>query len=370
MSTYLLDRSVRRSFTELCWNVGTPVAYKALKMLEREDWVGLVSIKVTISGYCCPRTLSGDLQVAAFFKKYPGFDLGIDLEQQAVDTFWENERQCYKANESLSPLLEDVKIYGEGVANFINLTRKKVRDVLGRCPRVSELEPRFGPGSTYLNVGPLITVPDKMSESYTLTPGASVCLQAWDSTAWSRYAAANLEKLNLPNNYPFKDGLVGLDEVSPGLGSNFFDDAFAPRSEEYVRGNRFTTVPKDATKLRGICIEPSINLFYQLGVGRWLEQRMGKIWGWTKEFAQDLHRYLALIGSVTGGLATIDLSNASDTICRVLVKLLLPKDWHTLLSSLRSPFTCLKGRWVRLEKFSSMGNGFTFELETLISMYR
>jgi hypothetical protein len=49
-----------------------------------------------------------------------------------------------------------------------------------------------------------------------------------------------------------------------------------------------------------------------------------------------------------------------------LVKRVLPPSWFRHLSSLRSPFTFVNGRWIRLEKFSSMGNGFTFELETLV----
>lgn len=354
-----LDRSIRRSFSELCWNVGTPFAHKALRCLRDDDWVGLTTMKVVISHYRCARTLSGDLQIAAFFKKYPGFDLGIDLEARAVQTFWDAERQCYNSNERLTPLLHDPLIYGEGVARILSLLRKKVKLALGRCPRISALEPRFGPGSTYLDVGPLITVPDKMSESYTITPNAREFLHVWDSTAWSRYAAAGLERFSCRS-------LIGNEEISPGFGQNFEDSSYSPRIETYVRGNRFTTVPKDAWKKRGICIEPSINLFYQLGVGRVLTRRMGSYFNWHKEKQQNLHRWLSQIGSAFGNLATIDLSNASDTVCKVLVKLLLPKDWFELLTSLRSSHTLVKGKWVKLEKYSSMGNGFTFELETLL----
>jgi hypothetical protein len=62
----------------------------------------------------------------------------------------------------------------------------------------------------------------------------------------------------------------------------------------------------------------------------------------------------------------MDLSNASDTISRNLVKLLLPGRWYDVLDDLRSKKTEFRGSWYLLEKFSSMGNGFTFELETLI----
>jgi hypothetical protein len=53
-----------------------------------------------------------------------------------------------------------------------------------------------------------------------------------------------------------------------------------------------------------------------------------------------------------------------------LVRLVMPPRWFEELNALRSPFTFFPGRdgghWHKLEKFSSMGNGFTFELETLI----
>jgi len=46
--------------------------------------------------------------------------------------------------------------------------------------------------------------------------------------------------------------------------------------------------------------------------------------------------------------------------------LLLKKEWFELLDTLRSPKTFVDGKWVHLQKFSSMGNGYTFELETLL----
>lgn len=359
MTQPLLDRSVRKAFTALCWKVGTPVAMRALRCLANDDWRGLTTIRVEVRDYRCPRTLSGDLQIAAFFKKYPGFDLGIDLEAKAVEAFWENERQCYRSNEILSPLIHDVRIMGEGVGRFITDVRKEVKRVLGRCPRIIDLKPKFGPGSTFLDVGPLITVPDKMSNCYTMTLKARVFSHAWDLTAWSRYAAAGLEV--------YRDApLIGNVEVTPGFSLNHTDESYAPRDEEIVRGNRFTTVPKDAWKLRGICIEPTINLFYQLGVGGELSKRLFRSYGWDKKCQQQYHRFLARLGSLTKQLATIDLSNASDTVCYNLVKLLLPSDWFQLLDSLRSSHSLVKGKWVKLEKFSSMGNGFTFELETLL----
>jgi len=71
-------------------------------------------------------------------------------------------------------------------------------------------------------------------------------------------------------------------------------------------------------------------------------------------------------GAFHGHLATIDLSAASDSIARELVEMLLPVDWTHFLDRLRSKNWKDKDRITKLDKFSSMGNGFTFELETLI----
>jgi hypothetical protein len=57
---------------------------------------------------------------------------------------------------------------------------------------------------------------------------------------------------------------------------------------------------------------------------------------------------------------------ASDLTAINAVQFLLPKRWWELMSLARCTYTKVKGQWVRLEKFSSMGNGYTFELETLI----
>lgn len=355
MSVNSLFHTECDAFSALCWSIGTPVAFRALKMLERCDWLGLVSIKVRSADYVCVKTFYEDSQVAAFFKKFPGFDLGIDLEAKAVRGFYESETQCYHSNERLNPLLSDTKHYGEGLHRLIVCARRKIKDVLRKAPTPAVLIGKFGPGSTFLNVGDEITIAHKLSDGYSRTKSTEPFLHSWDESAWSRYAACGLDT-------------VGDDYVAECHGLPFFqgEACFAPRDLEVVRGNRFTTVPKDATKVRGICIEPSLNVFFQLAIGSEMSHRMRKTLGWQKDSAQEFHKNLARVGSLTGAVATIDLSNASDTMCRALIKLLLPRDWYCLVDSLRSSFTLIEGKWIKLEKFSSMGNGYTFELETLV----
>jgi len=81
---------------------------------------------------------------------------------------------------------------------------------------------------------------------------------------------------------------------------------------------------------------------------------------------QTIQQRRAREGSLHGGFATIDLSSASDTIARQLVRFLLPSEWYSLLSAGCSRSYTYKGEEHYLEHFSSMGNGFTFPLESAI----
>jgi hypothetical protein len=117
---------------------------------------------------------------------------------------------------------------------------------------------------------------------------------------------------------------------------------------------------------RAIAVEPAVNLFFQKGLGHSIRQRLKRQCGWDLDLAQDIHRRKACEASLSREFATLDLSNASDTVSINLVKLLLPAAWSRELLALRSPSTLIDGKWHVLEKFSSMGNGYTFELETLV----
>jgi hypothetical protein len=128
---------------------------------------------------------------------------------------------------------------------------------------------------------------------------------------------------------------------------------------------KLSFVPKNAKTLRTICTEPGLNTLVQLGLGTHMARRLAAFGIDIRD--QTLNQRRACEGSLTGALATLDLSSASDTIATELVYELLPLDWATLLNRARSRKVLLPtGRVISQEKFSSMGNGFTFPLETLI----
>lgn len=324
-------------------DLDTPVSLGCFLRFKYGEWDQLVSMTADPRNY--PDNSTGtdkfrrDYQAVELLRKCDGLPTTIDTKAVALASFWDAEKQCAQTNFRLAPFVfnfgqsrADMRVFD----SFVTPVKKLIARWLGPLP--DELQWRFGPGATYESKGhpfaSSLTVADKMSMDIHCTSDAADLARwaIWPS-AWGRGAC--------------EDGLVF----------------------KYVRGNRFTTVRKDATKERGICIEPGANVALQLGVGRHIRTRL-KRFGLDLKRGQLLHSILAMSGSLSGDIATIDLSSASDTVAYLLVKLLLPEEWFELLDSLRSPYTLIgkgkEARWCRLEKFSSMGNGFTFELETLL----
>jgi hypothetical protein len=132
-----------------------------------------------------------------------------------------------------------------------------------------------------------------------------------------------------------------------------------------VPGNKVTSVEKNWKTRRAIAIEPRLNMLRQKGIGAMIRSRLKRV-GVDLDHGQQTNADMAKLGSVTGLLATIDLSMASDTVALELVRYLLPPDWLATMEECRSGVGILGDRKVYYRKFSSMGNGYTFELESLI----
>lgn len=132
----------------------------------------------------------------------------------------------------------------------------------------------------------------------------------------------------------------------------------------FVEGNVLFTVPKSSDIDRVACKEPDLNMFLQKSFGnqiRSLLKRQG-----INLNDQTINQELSRIGSIDGSLMTLDLSSASDSVTIELVRRLLPTNWFFYLDTVRSPLTEIDGIPHVNEMFSSMGNGFTFELESLL----
>jgi len=318
---------------KLLEDLNTPRSLSVFLLIKNGEYGQLVNLDVDPLHYNSPDSFRSDAIATDLLRKCAGLPTGINTREVAIKTFFDTERICCNSNIRFlrhihngpfeSP--DDMRVH-----SFYARVKERIRLILGTLP--SSLDGRFGPGATFNDRGQRSVVLDKMSSHATITSGARCLLGFYHQTAWSRSQVS--------------DPLFKSDPLT-------------------IRGNRFLTVPKNAETDRGIAVEPSINGYFQLGVGSLIRKRLNRL-GIDLQHGQSLHRLLACKSSYDGSLATMDLTSASDTICRQLVRFLLPVDWFSLLDSLRSPTTLVDGRIVALEKFSSMGNGYTFELETLI----
>ncbi len=182
-------------------------------------------------------------------------------------------------------------------------------------------------------------------------PGATLDIRADRATAATKFDA-HVEVT--PACYRF---------VKPWLG-----EAYPTWKREFkfrfALGNKLVAVPKNSKIDRIIAIEPSLNLWFQKGLGSMIRCRLLRLGIDLND--QRHNQRLSRIGSRFNDLATIDFSSASDTISSLLVLQLIPQDWLEVMLALRSPFGEYDRRRFEYEKFSSMGNGFTFELESLL----
>lgn len=166
------------------------------------------------------------------------------------------------------------------------------------------------------------------------------------------------------------DSLVG-DFTSALRSWPLWSSTESVRSSQYgydkVVGSRLSFVPKSTKIARNICTEPLLNMIFQKGCANVLEERLASYFGISLKTQQGYNAHLAQLGSMTGGFATIDLKNASDTIAYGLVKDLFdPVNFRWLDKSRSSHTVFPDGTIVKLDMVSSMGNAFTFPLQTLI----
>jgi len=133
-----------------------------------------------------------------------------------------------------------------------------------------------------------------------------------------------------------------------------------------VAGSRLATVPKNEDTRRTIAMEPSGNMALQLAYGEYVTQVLRSI-GLDISKQQPKNKALARRGSSEDSLVTIDMKSASDMISPKLVKRLFPFEHFKAMITFRSPCTELpNGDLVDLNMISTMGNGFTFPVMTLI----
>lgn len=316
-----------------------PTSLKLWLMARADQWAEVLTSKVDPENFADPLEYAKANAAVSFLKKCRDVPSSSDEERlkSCVSSWRAGEASCFWANERLQPYVTS-PLSDEVPAEFLRRVRRQLLSWLRHAPDDAEMHRRMrhGPGTTFSSSVPRPTAADKFDGLVSLTSGAVWHLANIVGTKWGAIAASRYG--SLPN-----DGLV------------------------FVRGNRFAAVPKTALTDRGIAIEASLNVYAQLGIGSAIRSRLRRYAGWDLDNASATHRKIVKQASIDGSLATIDLSNASDSLCKNLVRVLLRDTlWLEYMEDLRSPMTLVDGKWHLLEKFSSMGNGYTFELETCV----
>lgn len=318
-SSLKIELSVMRV---LCKRIRSRMARTCLASLERGSFSDLCSLEINPSDYSDASSFSNDYLIYSFLRKWKGLNNEKNAKRAAISSWTTAEQLCFTTNARLSRISMD---HSNVAQNFIGEVQRKIIEVIGLAPpRSIWRHCGWGPGATFdIKRSPLLDAPFKMSSKLTCTRRALPHFVDAIDNVWSEFAC-----------FP-----------------------------TIVRGNRCVTVAKSFKTDRMIACEPTVNAFLQKAVGTFMKNRLEERGVTLRD--QTPNQESAFRAQVDG-LATIDLSMASDTLCRNLVHLLLPKAWCDLLEDLRSPFSLLSGKWYELSKFSSMGNGYTFELESLI----
>lgn len=247
-----------------------------------------------------------------FLRKYDGLNTGIDPAAVAIAKWEETEVACQALNESWDA-------DNPRVAALLFSAQRKISQILGSFD------------------------PDEFFDSIDHSGGAST--QRGRRTS----AVENKESDNHAVTLLAQPLLVAVQRhlgyyATPSL-RNF---------------SRFATVPKDATTDRPIIIENQGNMLLQKAIGKMIRRRLRRV-------GVDLdNQAINQSRAALADIATIDLSSASDLIWSRLVLLLLGPQWADIIFCTRCPYVEINGRIHELQKIGGMGNGFVFELESLI----
>lgn len=317
---FKLERDV---FLKMCEGVDTPRALACYMLARHDEWEQYLDLKRPD-----PEDIrfADDYLVTEAMRKNPSLPIPDMRRVNATLKWWEAEDKCRMTNSNIREYLTGKKPFSPEVETLITKTQRIIADVLGPLTEAKlefvHREMRFGPGATSSVHGRDVVLSRKMTSTMDVTPGL----------------------------YPHWWYLIPHHGTVTDINLKAYSEV--------------VFVPKDARTDRPIAIEPTLNIYVQLGIGALIRRQLS-LAGLNLDTQADANRACAE-QAYAKGLATIDLSSASDTVAYMLVLLLLPERWFALLDTARTEYSVIDDKEVRLSKFSSMGNGFTFELETLI----
>lgn len=312
-----------------CQSIDTPRSLAVYLLAHYGEYAQLLNLDINPDNYNNPSAFADDYLVTEMIKKSKAQDFGIDRELVAYNKWLSAEKQCREANDLIESYLDGLVIptnlhTNRVIARAIQICHETLGPLTHRTLNLIESSMEFGPGAT-ASVKGIVTRGRKFSNSNLTTSQRLL--------SFGLFCLPHLWKQQV-NEFTVQDY------------------------------NELSFVPKNAKTHRAITVETDLNIYVQKGIGSVLKMKLRNI-GIDTETQWRVNRYL-VSKAFADDLCTIDLSSASDTISFQLVKLFMPNDWFDLLCWARPEYSLYKGTKHTLEKFSGMGCGFTFELETMI----
>lgn len=340
--------------SEQCSILGGPLSKALYELVVRKDYLSLVEYDIDYNVVVDSNDLVYARQILGLYQKLDILDLGYDKANVAADRYVQAERMCLETNSRLQILAQNPQYWDSDVALVFHHATRKIASILGPVPALEDLNFRFGPGAN------------------TNVKSALACPRAKLGAAFE-----------CSTNFADTVGMF-LSETPLWAAQHSHEESEDSYSVNvHVAPGKVIFVPKNAKTHRSISVEPLLNSFFQLGVGTYLKGRLLR--SGLDLYDQTKNQSMACEGSCNGSTATVDLTMASDCLSSLLVMDLLPFDWFDLLDQLRTATIELpaeitpdvlekhsmtkfmrRGAPYTTEKFAGMGNGFTFELESLI----
>lgn len=294
-------------------------------------------------------------QVLAFYTKRDDIDIGEDRLRNAVETFSRCEARCAETNDIFRKVRRGDFQMSTRVNTVLHGAIRKISHILGDVPSFESLSVRFGPGATTDVQKRTASARQKLSKGFScseaLVPIVKYCLEELPQWVFGHTPREEVDPMT-PGYEPLLEDFVPVD---PNV--RLVDVEIKPSRLNFVR--------KNAKTYRSIGVENGLDSMFQIAVGSDIAAKLRKVGIDIRD--QTRNQRLAREGSISGRIATVDLRSASDCLAYELVHELFPIDWACFLSFFRNPEMDSKELGLmRLHMFSSMGNGITFPLQTLI----
>jgi hypothetical protein len=326
---------VEEVFFAFCKGADTPRSLKAWLLFKNGEWAQLAEFAVHPTEYSDSYTFAIDYGVSTFLKKNADLPKVCDTRAEAVRRFILAEEMCRETNDRMKLfVLDRMKPANPLVERVLRRAQGKTFSLLNRL-NLDSSQCSWGNGATACMTRAEAYVDQKLTKlPLSVSPRAA------------RHALAAIA-----SDLHWKEAILSQNINGSGA------------ALQYLNYNVFDTVPKTVLTDRSIGKEPTLNGFLQKGVGSSLRRLLRKV---GVDLNDQSHNQTLAMMAYDLNLATLDLSMASDCMSTEVVHYFCPIDVFCYLDEIRSTHTLMGDRLIKLEKFSSMGNGFTFELESLI----